>query len=325
MPTDTSPEQPNLLSQEPPQAPEDTQPRPVVTLPDEDTQPQVIAPRAGCADRLMITGVWLAMIGIFVAAVALAGVAGWRDGGVAKRQTQAATLITAVAHQATLARADLDGGRYELALARCAHISTLQPLNPGARACLSTAQAALSATATFTRTPVTPTPTRTPTATLPAPATPGAASSAEELYAQAQTAFRNEDYEAAMKWLEALRGLPADSTRRKEVEDLLVQTYLALADQYRFDGRYGEMVVVIRKALKIRPLPGTDWEFTAYAAELYLSARTYLDAGNVAEASKVFETLMSQAPAFSSDTKSLACQAFAAAGNRAAMTKYNCP
>jgi hypothetical protein len=31
-------------------------------------------------------GVWLAMIGMFVAAVTLAGVAGWRDGGVAKRR-----------------------------------------------------------------------------------------------------------------------------------------------------------------------------------------------------------------------------------------------
>jgi len=123
-----------------------------------------------------------------------------------------------------------------------------------------------------------------------------------------------------MSWLEALRALNG-SFRRREVEDMLVTVYQALGNQYRFEGRLSEMVVVIEKALKIRALPDTDWQFTINVTKLYLSARGYLDAENFALAAQVFATLMEIAPRYL-DTRELACRAFNAAGDSANVARF---
>ena len=163
---------------------------------------------------------------------------------------------------------------------------------------MSTAQAGLNATplATATPSPAASTPTPppfTPTPSLTPPTNPGGFSPAE-LFARGEEAARRSDYESAVSWLEALRGLDF-SYRRSEVESLLLTAYQALGSQYRFEGRLSEMVVVIRKALRINPLSDTDWAFTIDAAELYLSARGYLDAGNIPLAAQVFRRLMDMA------------------------------
>ncbi|MBO9310457.1 MAG: hypothetical protein J7551_11820, partial [Chloroflexi bacterium] len=207
--------------------------------------------------------------------------------------------------------------QFGLARGRCQYVLGQQPFNRGAAECLSTAQAGLLATATPTPAP----PTATPTAPLEslAPTTSGAFTP-EELFTRGQEAMRRSDWESAMSWLEALRAL--DGTfRRREVEDMLVTVYQALGNQYRFEGRLSEMVVVIEKALKIRALPDTDWQFTINVTKLYLSARGYLDAGNFALAAQVFATLMEIAPHYL-DTRELACRAFNAAGDSANVARF---
>ena len=341
-PDDTQPRAPAAIPQssatasvdaEPALTPDDTQPRPVITTlerADEGTAEEGEDQSAGgCGNPLLVGAVVLAFLCLFVTSVGLSGYAGWRDGVQAAQSRKASTVVAQAGAQATLARQDCDEGRYELCNERCAYVATQQPSFPGMAACMSLAQIALSAT---------PTPSSTPTV-MPSTATiaPSAAAStsspnggatsngqmsAEELFARGQEAFRIPDYENAMKWLEALRGLNADF-HRKEVEDMLVTTYQALGGQYQYEGRLSEMIIVIKKALQIRALPDTGWEFTVSAAELYLSAKGYLDAGNYELADKVFIRLMDIAPTYL-DSKAQACKAFASAGDTGSTKKYGC-
>ncbi|MCC7449358.1 MAG: hypothetical protein IT324_18210 [Anaerolineae bacterium] len=321
------PEPPSIVHYEPEIAPDDTSPReavpPVITTFErssaEPEEPEE-QPRAGCGSPLLIAAVTLALLCLFVTSVGLAALAGWRDGNQIKLTRQAATLVANLAEQATLSYDDCNQGRYELCIARCQYIATLQPAYPGMAACIANAQIALSATPSPTIAPTSAPATPTPSPTFAA-ASDGSISR-EELLARGEEAVRNSDYESAMKWLEALRGLDVEF-RRKDVEDMLVKTYVALGGQYKFEGRLSEMIIVIRKALKIRSLPDTDWEFTINVAEIYLSAKGYLDAGNIEMADKTFSRLMEMAPTFM-DTKTLACRAFASAGNTTASQKYSC-
>ncbi|PJF36136.1 MAG: hypothetical protein CUN49_06975 [Candidatus Thermofonsia Clade 1 bacterium] len=292
---------------------EDTQPRRVPLPPEEDDlQP------SGCGNTLLLGTVALFLLFMCVAVVGLAGIAGWRDGGIMRQTQRAVALAGTLEGQLTLAANDLANQQFNLARGRCQYILEQQPFNRSAAECLSTAQAGLLATATPTPAP----PTATPTAP-PEPPTPTLASGTftpEELFARGQEALRRSDWENAMSWLEALRAL--DGTfRRREVEDMLVTVYQALGNQYRFEGRLSEMVVVIEKALKIRALPDTDWQFTVNATKLYLSARSYLDAGNFALAAQVFATLMEIAPTYL-NTRELACRAFEAAGDSANAARF---
>ncbi|HRE48661.1 MAG TPA: hypothetical protein PLD47_13130 [Aggregatilineales bacterium] len=295
----------------------DTQPRRPAGLDDYFDD----APRRGCGNTLLISMVILMMLVMSFAVIGIAGFLGWRDGGTARRATQAVAVAATLDRQATLARTNLDDGQWELAFTRCDYVATLQPLYAEMAACKATAQAALNATATPTptETPIPTVITSTPTTTPP----PAGAFAPEELLTRAQESVRRTDYETAMRWLEALRAVDA-SYKRGEVEQLLLTVYQALGSQYRFEGRLGEMIVVIEKAFKINALSNTDWGFTVNAAKLYLSARGYLEAGNYPLAAQVFARLMSIAPAFSDDTKTLACKAFASAGDTISAAQYGC-
>lgn len=308
-------------------------PEPEPTL--EDTQPRLIEavaedweePRRGCGRRLLVGLVVFILMGMALVTLALAALAGWRDGGLMRQTSRADAVAATLDRQATLGWQDLADGRYELAFTRCDYVATLQPAYPDIRACMGTAQAGLNATpapsATTPPAATTASPAPfTPTLSLTPPANPGGFSPAE-LFARGEEAARRSDYENAVSWLEALRGLDSNY-RRSEVEDMLLTAYQALGSQYRFEGRLSEMVVVIRKALRISPLSDTDWAFTIDAAELYLSARGYLEAGNIPLASQVFRRLMERAPTFSTDTKTLACRAFSAAGDTAALAQFEC-
>lgn len=122
--------------------------------------------------------------------------------------------------------------------------------------------------------------------------------------------------------LEALRALDG-SYQTAEVDNMLVQTYEALAQQYKNSEQLSQMIIVIDKALSIRPLSGTDWEFTKYVAQLYLDGKGYLATHDYARADTVFNKLMPIAPLFI-DTAAQACKAFRGAGDSAAMQKYRC-
>jgi tetratricopeptide (TPR) repeat protein len=305
------------LVYEPPITAEDTQPRPV----------QEAEEGGGCANTLMITVIAFAAIFLFISTIALSGFIGWRDGVQARQGRQTATLATSIAQQAQLAATDIAGGVYELARQRCFYIRTLQPFNAEAQNCISTAQAGLAVTPTPTDAPATLTPTPSPTEsgqTPQAPQTPGASGvSADELYNRAQAAAAENDLEAVIRWLEALRAFDVNY-RRQEVEDQLVNTYLLLAQEYRNRAEYSQMIIQVRNAEKIRNVDATGWSFTANAATLYLQGRDFLAASDFTNAARVFDNLMEQAPTFSTDTKTLACSAFSQAGDTASAAQHGC-
>lgn len=309
---------------------DDTQPRPPVigvfkrAGDDEDDEDEFVDERSGCQNPLLIGTVLLMLLCLCVTLVGLAGFVGYRDGVNGAATKRAVALVGTIGAQATLAQTDCTAGRFELCNERCKYISTQQPSFPGMAACMSGAQLALSATPVplATATPVQPAATAPTVDPSAANTASGGTCSPEELFVRGQEAYRSTDYEGAMKWLEALRGCNGDY-QRATVEDMLVGTYEALGKLYQNQGRLSEMVVVIQKALKIRSLPDTDWEFTVNATQLYLDAKGYLAAGDFRRADNVFNRLMDIAPTYL-DTKTLACQAFAGAGDTAASGKFKC-
>ena len=320
------------LDNEPASTLEDTQPRPPVfgvLIHADDEEEIEEPPRSGCRNPLLMVTVGLAFGLMCIASIALAGLAGWRDGTNLAGTKRAAAIVATVGIQAGLAQADCTAGRYELCLERCKFIATQQPGYPGMAVCINSAQIALSATPTPTTLPLGPTPTHSPTAprsTTPGPsptATTSGGFSREDLFVRGQEAFRTDDYENAMKWLEALRGLDPDY-QRSQVEDMLMTTYDALGKTYENAGQLSEMIFVIQKGEAIRPFPtGSSWDFTVNVAQLYLDARNYLVAGNIKNADSVFARLMGMDPTFM-DTRTLACKAFAEAGDSALSAKYKC-
>ncbi|GAB4548122.1 MAG: hypothetical protein OHK0023_10630 [Anaerolineae bacterium] len=281
-----------------------------------------VPPQRGCGSTLLGLLLTLMVLFMMVATVAIAGFAGYRDGGILRQTQRSEALVGTAQRQETLASNDLGAGQYSLARSRCEYLITLQPFNQNAVTCLATAQAGLVMTATPTPAPPTTTPTMPPPTQPTVNASGGNAGfTAEELFLRGQTAARSTEWESAIAWFEALRAL--DGTfRRQEVETALVEAYTALGSQYRYEARYSEMIVVIEKALKIRSLADTDWGFTVNAAKIYLSARNYLDAGSYALAAQDFARLMEIAPQFSSDTRTLACEAFSKAGDSANASRF---
>lgn len=273
----------------------------------------------GCLSRLFGLAVFLGIVVMFVAGVALAGFAGARDGRNLRLQAQSGTLTAGYFEQATLAYQDLDNGLYELALERCNYLIAQQVNFPGADECIRRAQVALAATNTPTPTPE---PTAIPATNTPPPtaqiANPDGTIDSAQLLALAQTAFDSGNYTDAEAYLEALRGQDANFERSR-TEALLFETYLSLAAQYKASGELSQMVIAARKAGLIRSLDSTDWQFTINTTELYLSAKGYLDAQNYAESARVFGILIQQAPTYL-DTKVLACEAFTKANDT---TRYN--
>jgi type II secretory pathway pseudopilin PulG len=303
------------LNHEPPLKAGDTQPRrPVAPAEDEE--------RRGCANPLLAGLVALMLLGMIASMLALSAYLGYRDGGIVRRTQNAVALFGTLDWQATRAWQDLAESSFALADARCQYLIGVRPEYPGLRNCISTAQAALSATPTFTPSPL-PSATPPPT-TAPVIATPGAVT-AEQLFSRAQDQINAGEYEAARKTLEALRGLDV-AFRRSEVEALLVTVYLTLAQRYEFEGRLAELIQVVTQAERLRNLsadPNTQkWPITKDAASLYLSAKGYLRAENYGTAAQVFRTMMTRDYRLFLDTKTLACEAFTKAGDAAALQQY---
>lgn len=70
-----------MLDPEPERTLEDTQPRVIEAVADDWQEP-----RRGCGSRLLVGLVVLVLMGMALVTLALAAVAGWRDGGL-MRQT----------------------------------------------------------------------------------------------------------------------------------------------------------------------------------------------------------------------------------------------
>ncbi len=314
------------MDYEPEISAEDTQPRAPIVVPLERPQETLPEEPRGCANPLLLLFVLLSLVILFVATVGLAGVAGYRDGVNDAATYAARTRVAVLGTQRALIGSDLQSTNWESALARCEYVGTLQPGDPGIAKCIDDAQRALSATPTPTTTPTSLPLTATLAPTLALTATQSQAVSpqsvSQELMARAQEELRKGQYETAIPMFEAVLADPTFS--RQEIVPVLCSTYEKYGSQLDSEGRVSEMVVVISKAIKMScRLTRNDWEFTINAAQLYLDAKGYLDAGNYTSADKVFRRLMALTTSYQ-DTKVLGCQTFAKVGDTDASTQYSC-
>ncbi len=340
------------MNHEPPLSADDTRPRPAIVVPDaprgdprpvlkkpplttvyDDTSLFDDKPRSGCASPLLVVFTLAALFALFIGVVGLAAAAGYRDGRTESVTRAAGTQIALVATQRAAIRTDTDSGNYELLLVRCQYVAAQVPGDATMPACIATAAFILSATPTaLPASPTLPPATRTltPTRTLSgvatgAPVASGGDPSLPDLFAQAQTAVtagKVEDLERARDLLEALRGIDATWNQR-QVEPLLCGVYESLGNSYDATRRLSEMVIVVNKALKMTCRIDSKWTFTVYAAQLYLDAKGYLDAGNYPQAIRVYKRLMDVASTYQ-DTPDLACDAFRKGGDNAAVSFYKC-
>ncbi|MHB8625162.1 MAG: tetratricopeptide repeat protein [Aggregatilineales bacterium] len=330
-----------MFNSEPPILDDDTRPRPPIERIDVQSESlsspvygEVIeadAPRRGCANRLLVLFVLASFLFLCIATIGFAGVAGYRDGqataAVYATNTQIADISTQVSHITQ----DIQSGRWESALARCQYVATLHPGDPGMVNCIQHAEQVLSVTptpaATLTSAPTTPLATATILTPTSAPdVTPTVTTNPTEallldLWTRAQETFRQNQYETARGYLEALQ--EADKTyNAHDVVAMLCSTYESLGNIYQNPAQVSQMVVVMNKALGMNcTLQRTDWAFTVNAAELYLDAKGYLVAGDYSRADTVFKRFMALASGYL-DGKAYACQAFNKTGDSAAIQTY---
>jgi len=344
-----------IVNYEPPLSADDTRPRSPIAVPNEphgDPRPVLKKPplttvyddtslfdapsRPGCASPLLVVFTLAALLALFIGVVGLAAAAGYRDGRTDSATRAAGTQIALVATQRIAIGTDSDSGNYELLLVRCQYVAAQVPGDVTMRACIATAAFALSATPTMLpASPTLPAATRTSTPTRAPSGTPASTGvpvnsgdpSLPDLFAQAQTAVtagKVEDLERARDLLEALRGVDI-AWNQRQVEPLLCGVYESLGNVYDSARRLSEMVIVISKALTMtcRLDPSKSWAFTVNAAQLYLTAKGYLDAGNYPQAIRVYKRMMDSSPTFQ-DTSDLACEAFRKGGDNAAVSFYKC-
>ncbi|MBN1201019.1 MAG: hypothetical protein JXJ20_04105 [Anaerolineae bacterium] len=271
----------------------------------DDTAEMVAAVSRSAARPLLLGVIMLGTLCICLMLVALAGFAGYRDGLATNDYRVTQTLATGIAEQYATGVADFQSGNFELAIARLEWIvKTIQPApdylrdSPALLAMASTMNA-------YTPTPTatgTPTPTAIPEPTLiPADVETPEPTGADPayLYEQAETAMRQSDYEAAIEWLESLRGLDT-GYRAAEATAMYMEALTRLGRMYlrgqNTDGedQLARGVLLIYRADEIGMVEPASLLYEADFAERYLNARNYISGGNYAAAVPVLDVLCNE-------------------------------
>ena len=143
--------------------------------------------------------VWLLLATILVGGMVVAGGAlGYRSGSAEVARLQAVDNLIAIQEQYSLGIQDYHAGRYDLARQRFEYVLSRDPGYPGASTRLKEVYLVLQTTATATATPAAIAPSITPTATHDF-------SPVEAIYAKAQTAFAENDWDRVIDTCIALR------------------------------------------------------------------------------------------------------------------------
>ncbi len=143
-------------------------------------------------------GAFVILVFILGAVLAFAGIGGYYA-GVSDRDRAAATAqAIELQRQYQLGVEDMEAGRYLLAVQRFQAILALEPDFPGAAAGLAEARAAAS--------PGTATPSPSPTAS-PTPGATIGPQTAQALFAEAQAAYAEQDWETTLQKVSALRAV----------------------------------------------------------------------------------------------------------------------
>jgi len=304
------PPAPGLPGVEPPLTEDDTQPRRPTAAraaPPPGWRREPPAPRRA----LLYLTVMSASACLCLLLVALAGVAGYRDGLATSDARVTQTLATGIAQQYATGVADFEQGYAELAVARFAWIvetvgaPTQYAQDSAERLATARVVAAYTATPAPTGTPA-PSLTPPPTATVTPPPTaaasptseaaaPGARQDPAALFERAQTALNVSRYEEAIEWLDALRAL--DPTYRQgEVTAALIQALTSQGKIYlrgqNADGedRLMRGVTLVYRAADLGPVDNLLLG-EAIFVEDYINARNYVNGGYYAQALLILEDL----------------------------------
>lgn len=284
---------------------------------DDDTSPRLPpAPSlAGTPARsLLLLVVMAGMLCICIAAVGLAGFAGYRDGLAINEARATRTVAAEIAQQYAAGVENMDQGLFELAIARFEWI--VETVRPPARylgdspARLAAARTAIAVTPTATITPTeaatatltpAPQPTRTP---VPSPATQATAApnpaDPAYLYDQAARAMRLSRYEEAIEWLRSLQALDPNH-RPAETQGMLMEAltlqgriYLRGANEDGED-QLARGILLIYEADDLGTVEPQGLLYEADVAERYLNARSYVNGGNYSQAIAILEQLCAEA------------------------------
>jgi len=224
-----------------------------------DTQPRRIK-------KTSRAGFWISLL-ILISALALGSTAGYGE-GIRERLNAEETLVSQqLSEQMTLAQADQDAGRYDIARQRLEHIARQDPNYPNVVGKLSEVLAKQAITPS-------PVPTATPTVTP----TPDLRSQ-EAIFAQAETQMQNKDWTGLLGSLDSIR--KADPTYKVVRVDGMYYTALRNrgVDQISGSGAYGKIpnmeggMYDLTLAERFGPLDG-------YADGLRTGARLYIKASS---------------------------------------------
>lgn len=272
-----------------------------------DTAEVVAIPRRR-VPALMVAGVMLTTVCLCLALIAAAGFAGYRDGLATNDVRLTQSVATEIAAQYEAGLLDLEAGRYGLAMERLAWIvDTVQPPPEYLRDSRTLYAQAATLNAVTPTPDVTATPEPTSTPEQPAPDTAelngdvlnGVQPSQTDpayLFAQADQAFRQGDFEGAISWAESLRALAPDH-RPGEVRallgDALTRQGLIYLRGQNADGedRLLRGILLIYRASELGPLEPPDLLYEAEFAERYLNARNYLNGGHASAAMPILQRL----------------------------------
>jgi len=225
---------------------------------------------------------WFALL--LIAVVVLAAGVGYRSGQNQRRTTLATTLGRAADEQFQLGLDDLAAARYELARQRFEYVINLDPGYPNAAQRLAEALVGLGEPLQ------TPEPEATPTPNL-APV--------EDLFAQAQTAYGNNDWDVVIDTLLAMRA--KDATYRAVEADGMMFSALRNRGLKRIksEGLLEEGLYDLSLAERFSPLDSEAEEYRGWA-RLYLLANSFFGV-NWAEATYYFGQVYVAAPYITND------------------------
>jgi tetratricopeptide (TPR) repeat protein len=248
----------------------------------------------------MMLGVLLMGTCLCLTIISLSGVAGLRDELSAVKTQAAGTRVAEVSTQYALGMNELGAENYAMAELRFEYIATEYPGYQDAEARLAQIQVVLSYTPTPspTSSPLPPTASPSPTLEPGITSTPSPTLSGPDpaaLFGQAETAITQQDYAAAIEWLDALV-LVDRNYRRAEVDALRLNAYIAQGRLYlrgqNPDGqeRLAQGVQLINRASELGTVP-PDLLYEADFVARYLAARAYVQGGAYEQARPVLEQL----------------------------------
>lgn len=232
----------------------------MTTSPSPSDAPSPDAPKPRSRVRRIITSsavVLGVLTCVFLTAIGVSAMGGYVAGQKQRNVEATQTTVMNIDVQYKLGVSDLDAGNYERAAQRLRWVLDHAPQYPGAADALAKAeQSQQSANGTAIPTLI-----------------PSTSNKPDDLYAEAQTFYQQQDWANAISRLERIQGI--DPTYHTiDIKEMLYKAYSTLGVVYIRDDRMEEGLYLLGQAEKIHPLDDqTGGERNL--ARLYLKGKTY--------------------------------------------------